>query len=69
MENKLAWREIDLSALLNNLKIIKEKVGEKVEIIAVVKADAYGHGAKVVSRFLQKEGIKKFSCCSHRRRN
>uniref|UniRef100_A0A7C3MHT4 Alanine racemase n=1 Tax=Dictyoglomus thermophilum TaxID=14 RepID=A0A7C3MHT4_DICTH len=61
MENKLAWREIDLSALLNNLKIIKEKVGEKVEIIAVVKADAYGHGAKVVSRFLQKEGIKKFA--------
>jgi alanine racemase len=61
MENKLAWREVDLSALLNNLKIIKEKIEEKVEIIAVVKADAYGHGARVISRFLQKEGIKKFA--------
>lgn len=62
MNGKLAWKEIDLSALLHNLKIIKEKVGEKVEIIAVVKADAYGHGMEVISLFLQKLGnIKTFA--------
>jgi len=54
MNGILAWKEIDLSALLDNFKTIKGKVGDKVEIIAIVKADAYGHGAKVVSLFLQK---------------
>lgn len=54
MNGILAWKEIDLSALLENFRTIKDKVGDKVEIIAVVKADAYGHGAKVVSLFLQK---------------
>lgn len=54
MRDILAWREIDLSALLNNIKVIREKTGKKVDVIAVVKADAYGHGAKIVSLFLQK---------------
>ncbi|MGC9001398.1 MAG: alanine racemase [Dictyoglomus sp.] len=54
MKEILAWREINLSFLLDNLKVIKEKVGGKVDVIAVVKADAYGHGAKVISLFLQK---------------
>jgi alanine racemase len=58
MLNKLAWKEIDLSALFHNLSVIKSKIGKNVEIIPVVKADAYGHGANEVSKFLIDKGIK-----------
>ncbi|MCX7845989.1 MAG: alanine racemase [Dictyoglomaceae bacterium] len=61
MRNKLAWKEIDLSSLFHNFSILKNKVGRNVEIIPVVKADAYGHGAKVVSKFLVGKGVKKFA--------
>lgn len=61
MTSKLAWKEIDLANLEHNLSIIKSKIGKDVEVIPVVKADAYGHGAKVISKFLSKKGIKKFA--------
>ena len=50
-----AWVEIDLKAIRFNLRAIKEKVG-KTKIMAVVKADAYGHGAIEVSRTALEEG-------------
>jgi alanine racemase len=37
------WAEIDRSALRHNAKIVRERVGS-AEILAVVKANAYGHG-------------------------
>lgn len=48
--------EIDLKSLSNNLKVVKG-LSKGAEIIAVVKADAYGHGAVEVSKRLIKEGI------------
>ncbi len=45
--------EISLSALKNNLKQVVTRIGQK-KIIAVVKADAYGHGAVAVSKALIK---------------
>ncbi|WP_071458902.1 alanine racemase [Bacillus massilinigeriensis] len=39
------WAEIDLDKISRNLKRIKDYIGDKTDIIAVVKADAYGHGA------------------------
>jgi alanine racemase len=42
---------IDLAAFDRNLSQVKARVGKR-EIIAVVKADAYGHGAVAVARFL-----------------
>jgi len=44
------WVEVDLEAVAYNLRQIKEIVGPKVEILAVLKADAYGHGALTVAR-------------------
>ena len=41
--------EIDLSAISNNIKAIKNKINS-AQIMAVVKADAYGHGALKVSQ-------------------
>ena len=39
-----AWAEIDLSALAHNFQAIRGHVGDKTKIMAVVKADGYGHG-------------------------
>ncbi len=38
------WVEIDRSALRHNAALIRKKLGAQMEIIAVVKANAYGHG-------------------------
>lgn len=48
--------EIDLSSLQHNLGIVRKIVSRR-PIIAVVKADAYGHGAVEVSRRLVSEGV------------
>lgn len=52
-----AWAEINLSHIDYNIKQIKQKAGEK-EIIGVVKADGYGHGALAVSQVLLENGVK-----------
>ena len=48
--------EINLPALQHNLKIIKQ-IAQNRTVIAVVKADAYGHGAVEISRKLLAEGV------------
>lgn len=47
-QNYRAWVEIDLSAIRHNVKSLKSVVAG--ELLAVVKADAYGHGAIAVSQ-------------------
>ncbi|MBI4699340.1 MAG: alanine racemase, partial [Nitrospirae bacterium] len=49
------FSEIDLDALSHNLGIVKKKTKNK-KVLAVVKANAYGHGAVRVSRHLLKSG-------------
>ena len=39
-----AWLEIDLSAIRENVRAIRNCIGAEREVLAVVKADAYGHG-------------------------
>jgi alanine racemase len=51
------WAEVDLDAVRYNLGNIRNLVDEKVDIMAVVKANAYGHGILQVSRALVKEGV------------
>ena len=51
-----AWLEIDLDALTGNLAALREATGEGVRVEAVVKADAYGHGAVPVARTLESAG-------------
>jgi len=38
------WAEIDRSALRHNVAFVREKFGPRIELLAVVKANAYGHG-------------------------
>jgi alanine racemase len=50
------WAEVDLDALAANLDAVRARVGE-VPVLAVVKADAYGHGAVRVAQALERRGI------------
>jgi alanine racemase len=54
------WAEINLTNLEYNIDRIKEKIG-KSELIGVIKADAYGHGAVKFAQILQKKGCKTFA--------
>ncbi|MGB2601874.1 MAG: alanine racemase [Candidatus Omnitrophota bacterium] len=51
------WAEVDLGAVRHNLGNIRSLVDEKVDIMAVVKANAYGHGISQVSQALVEEGV------------
>ncbi|MBQ9377737.1 MAG: alanine racemase [Schwartzia sp.] len=50
MAERGVWAEIDLSALRHNISVIKEHIAGGARFCAVVKADAYGHGAIAVAR-------------------
>jgi alanine racemase len=52
-----AWVEIDLDAVQHNIKKIREYVQPGVHLIAVLKADALGHGMLRVSQSLIKNGV------------
>ena len=49
MNGIVTWAEIDLEAIAFNIRAFKRHVGEKVKLMAVVKANAYGHGAVPVA--------------------
>ena len=56
--------DIDLSALRHNLQQLKSFCRGGQALMAVVKADAYGHGAVAISRALEKEGVGQFAVAS-----
>ena len=49
------WAEVDLEAIRHNIGVVRRRIGSGAEILAVVKADAYGHGVAPVVRTLAKE--------------
>ncbi|MDE3067925.1 MAG: alanine racemase [Verrucomicrobiota bacterium] len=51
-----AWTEIDLGRLRNNLRLIRRDLRRHVKLLAVVKDEAYGHGALDVARVALEEG-------------
>jgi len=55
------WLEIDLDAVATNTGLLKSLVGDKTQIMAVVKANAYGHGAVEVSRVVLKNGATRLA--------
>ncbi len=50
------WVEIDLGAIAGNMRRLKRMVGERVGIIATLKADAYGHGMIKVAQTVLSNG-------------
>ena len=54
------WAEVNLDNIINNIKEIKKNINGE-EIIAVVKANAYGHGAIDVAPVLIENGADRLS--------
>ena len=50
-QNYRCWAEIDRSALRHNAKVVRDRIGS-AEMLAVVKANAYGHGLMGVAEAL-----------------
>ncbi len=61
LEGVITWAEIDLDAIADNLRLLKRHVGPAVELMAVVKANAYGHGAGPVSRVALEAGASRLA--------
>jgi len=58
------WAEVSLGALRQNFRVVQQHLGKNVTICAVVKADAYGHGAVECSRALEDQGATWFGVTS-----
>lgn len=56
-----AWAEIDLDAIAHNVAEIKRLVGRRTEIMAVVKADAYGHGVRETVSTMIDSGVTRIA--------
>jgi alanine racemase len=54
-----AWAEVDLQAIKHNVNVARSFLAPNVEIMAIVKADAYGHGAVPVSKTLVEAGVER----------
>jgi alanine racemase len=57
MEAPRAWAEIDLDAIARNLGVLRGRLEKVTRVLAVLKADAYGHGAIPIARRLVSEGV------------
>ena len=55
------YLKIDLDKICNNTKEVIKKVGKDTKVMAVVKADAYGHGAIEVAKALSEIGTYGFA--------
>jgi alanine racemase len=53
-----SWIEVSEERLAGNFRAIKEAAGAETEVLAVVKANAYGHGAEVCSVALARAGAR-----------
>lgn len=61
---KRAWARVDLKAVCHNCEVLKKLLPASCEIMAIVKADGYGHGAVQVSRALNQSGVNAFAVAS-----
>ncbi len=57
-DRRWAWLEIDLTAIRHNAMVAKQAIGQGCRLMAVVKADAYGHGAVRVAKTALNSGAE-----------
>ncbi len=58
MHVRPAWLEIDLTAIADNIERLLSVLGNQRKLIAVVKDDAYGHGATIIGQIVQQCGAQ-----------
>lgn len=61
LAEKRSWLEVDLGQITTNLKIFQQVLPRKTSIMAVIKADAYGHGDVKVAQMLTDYGVDMFA--------
>lgn len=61
VQTERAWTEINLNHLRHNAKTLERAMPPGCALMAVVKAEAYGHGAFAVSACLEQAGIRAFA--------
>jgi len=59
-----AWIELDMKNLRHNIHILQSRLPKSCQLMAAVKADAYGHGALQISKELNASGISAFCVAS-----
>ena len=60
-EKARSWIEISYSNIKNNLETYCKSIQSEIDIMAVVKADAYGHGDRIIAKYLSDNGIHYFA--------
>lgn len=55
--SELIWKEISLPALRHNIGVLRKLVGTKTKMAAVIKANAYGHGAPIIAKTALAAGV------------
>lgn len=63
-EKGRAWIELSMEHLRHNVGLFQKLLPEGCALMPVVKANAYGHGAELVSRELQRMGIRNYCVAS-----
>jgi len=65
MENTdRAWIELDMNNLRHNINIVRSLLPDGCQLMAVLKANAYGHGAVEIAKGLNSNGIRAFCVAS-----
>ena len=59
--DRWAWVEVDLAALRRNAKAFRAQIRPGTKMMAVIKADAYGHGAVACAKTLRSAGADQFA--------
>ena len=60
-ESRWSWVEVNLAALRRNTAAFKKRLGRGVQMMCVVKADAYGHGAVPCAKTMHAAGASQFA--------
>jgi alanine racemase len=60
VETSRVWVEVNLDSLEHNLAVLRRRIGPRPEILLVVKADGYGHGAVAIAHHALRSGVRAF---------
>jgi len=58
---EVIWAQVDLDAIAHNVRQLRRHIGDNVQLMAVVKDNAYGHGAQQVAPVVLKSGADRLA--------
>ena len=59
-KNKCSWAEVDLGIIRKNLAEYQSAIGQAMQIMAVIKANVYGHDDIEIGKVLCESGVRNF---------